>query len=103
VILTEPVSVIGGSGESIFTAAPEQVRVPALVVANKADRCNVAPPENAPRIAAAMKNSPDVRVAYVDGGTAKSPKACGSLTPHGYYGIETQVIDIIAQWIDSHR
>ncbi|MEA2945446.1 MAG: hypothetical protein QOI40_776 [Alphaproteobacteria bacterium] len=103
VILTESVSVIGGSGESIFTAAPEQVRVPALVVANKADRCNVAPPENAPRIAAAMKNSPDVRVAYVDGGTAKSPKACGSLTPHGYYGIETQVIDIIAQWIDSHR
>jgi hypothetical protein len=29
--------------------------------------------------------------------------ANGSLTPHGYYGIETQVIDVIAQWIDSHR
>jgi hypothetical protein len=103
VILTESVSVIGGSGESVFSAAPEQVRMPALVVANRDDRCDVASPGNAPSIAAAMKNSPDARVAYVDGGTAKSPTACGSLTPHGYYGIETQVIDVIAQWIDSHR
>ncbi len=103
VILTGSVSRIGGSGESVFSAAPEQVRVPALIVANKADRCDVAPPEDAPRIAAAMKNSPDVRIEYVDGGIARSPRACGSLTPHGYYGIETQVIDIIARWIDSHR
>jgi pimeloyl-ACP methyl ester carboxylesterase len=103
IILTESVSVIGGSGESVFTAAPEQVRVPALIVANRADRCDVAPPEDAPRIAAAMKNSPDVRVEYVDGGIAKSSRACGSLTPHGYYGIETQVTDAIVRWIDSHR
>jgi pimeloyl-ACP methyl ester carboxylesterase len=103
IVLTESVSVIGGSGESVFTAAPEQVRVPALIVANRADRCDVAPPEDAPRIAAAMKNSPDVRVEYVDGGMARSPKACGSLTPHGYYGIETQVTDMIVQWIDNHR
>jgi hypothetical protein len=33
----------------------------------------------------------------------KSHKACGSLTPHGYYGIEAQVIDIIARWLDAHR
>jgi pimeloyl-ACP methyl ester carboxylesterase len=103
IVLTESVSVIGGSSESVFTAAPEQVRVPALIVANRADRCDVAPPEDAPRIAAAMKNSPDVHVEYVDGGIARSPRACGSLTPHGYYGIETQVTDIIARWIDSHR
>ncbi|MBR1122249.1 alpha/beta hydrolase [Bradyrhizobium lablabi] len=103
VILTESVSRIGGSGESVFSAAPEQVRVPALIVANRADQCNVAPPSDAPRIAAAMKNSPDVHVEYVDGGKDRSPRACGSLTPHGYYGIETEVIDVIAHWIDSHR
>lgn len=103
IILTESVSVIGGSGESVFTAAPELVRVPALIIANRADRCDVAPPEDAPLIAAAMKNSPDVRVEYVDGGVARSPRACGSLTPHGYYSIETQVTDIIVQWMDGHR
>jgi len=77
--------------------------VPTLIVANRADRCDVAPPDDAPRIAAAIKNSPDVHVEFVDGGVARSPRACGSLTPHGYYGIETGVIDTIAQWIDRHR
>ncbi len=76
IILTESVSVISGSGKSVFSAAPEQVRVPALVIANKADRCDVAPPEDAPRIAAAMKNSPDVRVEYVDGGTERDRQRC---------------------------
>jgi len=25
------------------------------------------------------------------------------LDAHGYYGIEAQVIDIIARWLDAHR
>lgn len=40
---------------------------------------------------------------YVGGGMVKSHRACGSLTPHGYHGIEAQVIDIIARWLDAHR
>jgi hypothetical protein len=103
VILTESVSRIGGSGESVFSAAPEKVRVPTLIVANKEDRCDVAPPEDAPRIVAAMKNSPDVHAEFVSGGVTESRKVCGSLTPHGYYGIETDVINVIARWIDNHR
>ncbi|WP_249123499.1 MULTISPECIES: alpha/beta hydrolase [unclassified Bradyrhizobium] len=103
VILTESVSRLGGSGETVFSAGPETVRVPALVVANRDDRCDVAPPEDAPRIAAAMTASPDVHVAEISGGTARSTRTCGSLTPHGYFGIETAVVDMIAAWIDRHR
>ncbi|MDR3468229.1 MAG: alpha/beta hydrolase [Xanthobacteraceae bacterium] len=102
-ILTESVSRIGGSGESVFSAAPQDVRVPALVVANRDDQCDVAPPPDAPRIVAAMRNSPDAHVAFVNGGTAASGRACGSLTPHGYYGIEPQVVDLIAGWMEAHR
>lgn len=103
VVLTESVSVMGGSGETVFSADPKDVRVPALVVANRDDRCDVAPPDAAPRIAAAMAASPDVRVLDVAGGTAKSGKACGSLTPHGYYGIEQNVVQRIVEWLDGHR
>lgn len=103
VVLTESVSVMGGSGETVFSADPHDVRVPALVVANRDDRCDVAPPDAAPRIAAAMSASPDVRVLDVAGGTAKSGKACGSLTPHGYYGIEQDVVARIVEWLDGHR
>jgi hypothetical protein len=101
IVLTESVTVMGGSRETVFNASPEQVRVPALVVANTDDRCNVAPPAVAPRIAAAMTNSPGVQVKTISGGTTKSAKACGSLTPHGYYGIEARVVDLITGWMNA--
>lgn len=102
VVLTESVSVIGGSAETVFDADPHEVRVPALVVANRDDRCSVAPPQAAPRIAAAMTASPSVQVMTVTGGITHSSKACGSLTPHGYDGIEDQVVARISAWMDAH-
>jgi hypothetical protein len=100
-VLTESVSRQGGSHETVFQASPQDVRVPALVVANHDDRCDVAPPEDAPRIAAAMSRSPQVRVLYVRGGISQSSKTCGSLTPHGYYGMEPYVVGQIASWMDA--
>jgi pimeloyl-ACP methyl ester carboxylesterase len=102
VVLTESVSVLGGSGETVFDADPRGVRVPALIVANRDDRCNVAPPGAAHKIAQAMSSSHDVTVMDVEGGMAKSATACGSLTPHGYYGIEDDVVSRIAHWLDDH-
>ncbi|MBE1162928.1 alpha/beta hydrolase [Dyella sp. 7MK23] len=101
VVLTESVSVLGGSHETVFMADPGKVRVPALVVANHDDQCKVAPPANAARIAAAMTASPAVNVIYVSGGEQRSANTCGSLTPHGYYGIENKVVDAIASWMDA--
>jgi pimeloyl-ACP methyl ester carboxylesterase len=103
VVLTESVSRMGGSGETVFSAEPQDVRVPALVVANQDDRCDVAPPEDAPRIAAAMKRSASVQVIPVAGGIQRSNKPCGSLTSHGYYGIEPEVINKIDSWMQSHQ
>jgi alpha-beta hydrolase superfamily lysophospholipase len=102
VVLTESVSVMGGSGETVFSASPKLVRAPALIVANRDDRCNVAPPEAASKIARTMTMSRDVQVLMVAGGSNRSAKNCGSLTPHGYYGIEDQVIAKISRWMDAH-
>ncbi|MEJ0050262.1 MAG: alpha/beta hydrolase [Methylovirgula sp.] len=102
VVLTESVSRVGHSGETVFDADPQDVRVPALVVANYDDQCDVAPPQDAPRIAAAMSHSPDVRIIHVSGGIDKSARTCGSLSPHGYYGIEARVVDAISAWIKDH-
>jgi hypothetical protein len=101
VVLTESVSRLGGSHETVFDADPQGVRVPALVVANRDDRCDAAPPQDASKIAAAMSNSPQVRVLHVGGGVDRSEKACGSLTPHGYYGIEREIVSKIAAWMDD--
>ncbi len=103
IVLTESVSVLGGSRETVFSADPRLVRVPVLIVANRDDRCRVAPPDAAPHIAAALGNSPDVRVLKVSGGLKGAERQCDSLTPHGYYGIETKVVDAISRWMDAHH
>jgi hypothetical protein len=103
VVLAESVSVMGGSHETVFDADPAGVRAPALVVANRDDACDVAPPSQAPAIAQAMTRSIGVKVLYVSGGIDRSRKACGSLSPHGYYGIEAQVVGQIAGWMDQQR
>lgn len=100
VILTESVSVLGGSHETVFDAHPERVEIPALVVANADDKCKVAPPEKAPEIALAMSHA-RAKVLDVAGGSQRSREDCGSLTPHGYYGIENSVVDKIAQWMSN--
>jgi hypothetical protein len=102
VILSESVSVIGGSHETVFDGDPQNVRVPALVLANEDDRCDVAPPAMAPKIASAMTNSPDVKIEMLSGGITNSSQDCSSLGPHGYYGIEEKAVGIIDNWIKSH-
>jgi len=102
-ILTESVSVPGRlSAETVFDADPQGVRVPALIIANRDDACDVAPPSMAPRIAAAMTGSPNARVLIVSGGMQQSAKACASLSPYGYYGIEGRVIGAMAEWLRIH-
>jgi hypothetical protein len=100
-VLTESVSKLGHSGETVFDADPADVRVPALVVANRKDACEVASPAEAPAIAKALSQSPSVQVVYVDGGVNRSRNPCGSLSPHGYYGIEPEVIDLISHWMSA--
>lgn len=103
VVLTESVSVPGRlSSETVFDADPQAVHVPALVIANHDDTCDVAPPGMVSRIASAMVGSPDVRVQTVSGGNQMSKSACGSLSPHGYYGIEGSVVREISGWIEAH-
>lgn len=49
-----------------------------------------------------QNHSPDVRIVEVNGGINRSKKPCGSLTPHGNYGIEDKVVGTISDWIDDN-
>jgi pimeloyl-ACP methyl ester carboxylesterase len=102
VVLTESVTRESKSGETVFDASPEHVTVPALIVANRDSACRVAPAEDAPRIAAAMPRAPEVKILYVQGGVTRS-RACGSLSPHGYLGIERAVVERIVAWLKTHK
>jgi hypothetical protein len=101
-ILTESVSIRGGSHETVFDAHPDDVRVPSLIVANRDDQCKVALPSMANAIAQSMHNA-SVTVLRVSGGVQHSQDDCGSLSPHGYYGIEEKVVDGIIDWMQKTR
>ncbi len=99
-ILTESVSIFGGSHETVFDAHPDDVRAPTLVVANADDKCKVAPPSMAQSIAQSIRHAPTT-VLTVSGGTQRTQDDCGSLTPHGYYGNEEKVVDGIVDWMQK--
>jgi hypothetical protein len=99
-ILTESVSIPGGSHETVFDAHPDNVRVPALVVANVDDQCKVALPLMAQEIAQSIRHA-SATVLIERGGVRRSRDECASLSPHGYYGIEEKVVDDIVAWMQK--
>ena len=101
IVLAEAVSIKGRSGETVFDASPGEVRVPVLIVTNKKDGCWVAPPSHVALVADALQRSIDVQRFTVEGGQQYAARACSALSPHGYKGIETDVIDGIQHWIEQ--
>jgi hypothetical protein len=99
-ILTESVSIPGGSHETVFDAHPGDVHVPTLVVANVDDRCKVALPSMAKEIAQSIRHAP-ATVLTESGGVQHSRDDCASLSPHGYYGIEEKVVGDIVTWMQK--
>jgi hypothetical protein len=39
----------------------------------------------------------------VAGGVVATKRPCGSLSPHGYYGIESEVVNDIVRWMHQHE
>ncbi len=76
-----------------------KITIPVLIIAHKEDKCDLTPPSGAPKIKEALVNSPKVEVMYFSGGKRPLSEPCRSHSPHGFYGIEEQVITAIADFI----
>jgi hypothetical protein len=51
---------------------------------------------------AALSQAPVKEAILYDGGSPARTKACEPLAPHGYYGIEPQVVAGISDWIKRY-
>jgi len=87
--------------EGISMAPLEQLRVPTLVVHNRDDGCAFSPFDGAAAGLGRLSGAPVKELVAVSGGRTRSG-ACEALSPHGYYGIEDQVVKLIGGWIKSH-
>lgn len=78
------------------------IAVPTLIVHNRQDGCVASPPSGAEPALAALAAAPAKQLVFVSGGTPKG-NPCGALSPHGYYGIENQVVPVVIDWIKHHN
>ena len=98
VVLSSSVAGSSRAGETVFDSDLGAISVPALVVANREDTCRIAAPGFAPQILAALTRAPKKELFYVDSSQIQSDP-CEALSPHGYLGIESDVVQRIAAWI----
>ena len=103
VVLTSSVSAVGRSspGAGVSTLDLEAVSVPALVMDDTMDACPISPPGNAAVIARRMIKSPRTEVKLIDGGATPMSGPCEALSYHGYYGADTQAVNVIVSFIKA--
>jgi len=77
------------------------IAVPVLVIHNRDDSCCISPPSAAEPAVASMTSAPFKELVLVSGGALQSDP-CEARSPHGYLGIENQVVPVMIQWIKTH-
>lgn len=100
-VLTSSVTQRSRSGETVFESEPGLIAAPVLVVANQGDACRATPPADAALIVGALSRAARTEVIVVTS-SASQEGPCDALSPHGFLGIEAQVIQRISDWIRAN-
>jgi hypothetical protein len=85
--------VVSGPWESLVGFDFKAVKAPLLFVHHRDDGCQATPYSAAARIADGFP------LVSVQGGLAPKSGPCAPFAPHGYYGMESRVIDAMAAWM----
>jgi len=99
VVLTSSMTEENRKGIPIKDMALEKITIPVFIVAHQDDKCWVTQPLGAEDIKDKLVNAEKVEVKYFKGGYEPKSRLCGGLAPHGYYGIEKEVVTYIADFI----
>ena len=90
------------SYETTRHAGLGDIRVPTLVVHHKDDTCRASPYSGAEDTLKALKRAPVKELIAFEGGSPAISPPCEAKAPHGYLGIEAQVVSAIGAWIRAH-
>jgi len=81
----------------------EKIRIPVLVMHHEKDACSICQPQEVPAIMAGLKNAPVKKQILVNGGSNPSGNPCEAEHWHGYIGMESEAVELIANWIKQPR
>jgi hypothetical protein len=79
----------------------DKIKVPSVAIGHQDDACPGTPFTGVAKIEVALSNAASVATKIFVGGNPPQSGACGPLSPHGYYGIDQQVVTYLAQQFKS--
>ena len=103
VVLTSSMAEENAKGIPVTQMALEKIVIPVLIVAHKDDQCWVTPPSGAEKIKDKLVNAKRAEVKYFIGGNEPQSRLCGALAPHGFFGIEKEVVAYISNFIKQNQ
>jgi pimeloyl-ACP methyl ester carboxylesterase len=77
----------------------EQIRYPVLLIHHRDDACQATPYATAKRLYERFTSSLVKDFVTVLGGAEPASEPCEGLSPHGFFGMEGDVIKVMADWI----
>jgi dienelactone hydrolase len=95
--------VLLGSGSSAEAQGdPARIKVPVLLVGHSGDTCRVTPPSAIASYAARLTGARKVDTLMLSGGAPAKDDACEAQGPHGFFGMDQQVVDAITGWLKAN-
>lgn len=77
------------------------ITLPVLLLHHQNDACTVCAPADVPLILKGLTHAPVKKLVWLDGGANPSGDACGALHWHGYVGMESEAVRVIANWMSN--
>lgn len=88
-----------GRGATVFDAGLAAYSGPVFVASHEGDACVSTPPGDAPRVLAAFAGARPKKLMLYSGGLPPQSEPCEARAQHGFFGIEAQVMNAIADFI----
>ena len=102
-VLTATVFEQSGGGVIISDVDLESITIPTLFVHHKKDRCFVTPYYAVAPHMKSLRNAPKVEQMAFEGGLPAESEHCDGMGPHGFLGIEDEVVRAIGNWIKANN
>jgi dienelactone hydrolase len=88
-------------GRSVTDMALEKISIPVLVVHHEQDGCNHCAYSNIPRLMDKLPSGNKKELITMHGGDNRGDP-CEAFAYHGFNGLESEVVEKIAAWIQAH-
>lgn len=87
--------------ESLRDVDLDRIVVPTLIVHHRDDACGASPYAEAAQLGKRLRRSPKHALLTFEGGSGTQGDPCEPFSPHGYLGLDDEVIGAIAAWIKA--